>query len=123
RRRDRAGEPGVSVPGAARQERCAADGRVRLHVHDLRRASGGTLLWTDTFTGVNVVGGAFSVKLGSGASKIDDKVLASPQLYLDVQVQGTQLAGRQQLLHVPYAANSSGDFRVNGALIVGALPD
>src|SRR5439155_7178363 len=79
--------------------------------------------WTDTFSGVQVVGGAFSVKLGSGAAPITDGVLSYPQLYLDVQVQGRQLAGRQQLLHVPYAANSSGDFRVNGTLLAGATAD
>lgn len=91
-------------------------------------ATGGAALWSADFVQVPVVNGNFSVKLGS-TTPIPDTLLAQSALFLDVQVKGPgdaafrQLAGRQQWLHVPYAATSSGDFRVNGQLTVGMAPD
>ncbi len=90
--------------------------------------SGGTAQWSDTLSGVVVVNGAFSVKLGAGVS-IPDVLLTEPQLFLELEVKGAtegafrKLVGRQQLLHVPYAATSSGTFRVNGPLVVAATLD
>jgi hypothetical protein len=85
--------------------------------------SGGTQFWSDTFNGVNVVAGAFSVKLGSGVA-IDPNVLRGRTLYVAIAVEGpgetsfTTLAGRQQLLTTPYAAGSQQDFAVSGNLAV-----
>lgn len=91
-------------------------------------ATGGAQLWSADFVAVPVVNGNFSVKLGS-TTPIPDTLLAQSALFLAVQVKGAgdaafrPLAGRQQWLHVPYAATSSGDFRVNGLLTVGMAPD
>lgn len=91
-------------------------------------ATGGAALWSGDFTGVPVVNGNFSLKIGS-TTALPNALLAQPTLFLDVQVKGAgdatlrQLAGRQQWLHVPFAATSAGDFRVNGALTAGLTPD
>ncbi len=118
------------LPYQGRLDRSGApqSGTFQLRFSLYAAPAGGAALWTDTFSGVVVVGGQFSVKLGAGAP-LTDALLALPQLYLEVEVQGagestfTKLLGRQQLLHVPYAAMSSGDFRVNGRLTVGAAVD
>lgn len=91
-------------------------------------ATGGAALWSGDFTAVPVVNGNFSLKIGS-TTPLPGTLLAQPTLFLDVQVKGAsdsafrQLAGRQEWLHVPYAASSAGDFRVNGALTVGMAAD
>ncbi|MFT3837003.1 MAG: hypothetical protein QM723_08400 [Myxococcaceae bacterium] len=89
--------------------------------------SGGNQLWTDTFTAVPVVAGAFSVKLGGGAA-LDSALLKSTR-FVSISVKGpgetsfTPLAGRQELLSTPravYALGSEQDFGVGGNLTVGA---
>jgi hypothetical protein len=87
--------------------------------------SAGNLLWQDTFSGVAVVTGAFSVKLGSGAA-LDPSVLRAPAVYVAISVRGpgemsfTTLAGRQQVLTTPYATQSQQDFYVPRHLDVGS---
>ncbi len=123
----------AAAPNLPYQGRLDQDGRPLTGSYDFRfqlysTASGGTPVWTGLHPGVTVVAGAFSVKLGS-TSVLTDNLLALPQLYLEVSVKKptdgayVTLAGRQQLLHVPYAATSASDFRVNGTLLAGQGAD
>ncbi len=124
----------LGAPGFPYQGQLHRNGAPQSGIYDLRFSlftapAGGTSLWTDTLSAVTVVAGVFSVKLGAGAVPITDNLLAQPDLYLEIEVKGAtdsgfvKLAGRQQLMHVPSAATSAGDFRVRGKLTVGASAD
>ncbi len=127
-----AATPALAAPELPYQGRLDQNGTPQSGLFDFRfqlfsTATGGTALWTGTHTGVTVVGGAFSVKLGSTAA-LPDSLLSLPQLFLEISVKRpadayTLLKGRQQLLHVPYAASTAGSFRVNGTLVAGATAD
>lgn len=117
---------GIQVPYQGRLDKAGhpQNGAFDLQFSLYDASAGGNLLWTDTFSAVPVVNGAFSVKLGAGGT-LDSTVFRSPQVFVAVAVQGpgdtsfTTLAGRQQLLTTPYAAMSQGDFSVPGKLSVG----
>lgn len=65
-------------------------------------AQGGTSLWSETQNGVTVVDGVYSVELGSQVP-LDATVLAGPERWLEVRVNGELMAPRQRLDSVPYA--------------------
>jgi len=65
-------------------------------------AQGGTSLWSETQNGVAVVDGVYSVELGSQVP-LDAAVLAGPERWLEVSVNGELMTPRQRLDSVPYA--------------------
>jgi hypothetical protein len=73
----------------------------------------------ETFNGVTVSGGRFTVSLGS-VTAFPTNVFDQGPIYLGVSVNGTALGGRQQILPVPYATrtaganHSAGDFLITG---------
>lgn len=64
-------------------------------------ASGGTAIWTETNSAVNVYGGVYSVQLGAITS-ISTLAFDIPY-YLGVTIQGTELTPRMELTYAPYA--------------------
>jgi hypothetical protein len=90
----------------------------------------GQCVWADTFTDVQVVGGDFSVALGSGAEPLDDAVWQNLEVFLAIRVAPagetlTPLTGRQRILAVPMAAraDTAKEFHVVGGLTThGILP-
>ena len=60
-------------------------------------ASGGTALWTETHSGVDVVDGTFNSVLGS-LTTLDDDIAAEPNLFLGVTIDGgTELSPRMRV--------------------------
>jgi len=83
-------------------------------------AQGEVSLWADSPT-VAVQDGWFNVALGdASANPIPDTVFSQPSLYLQVTVNGQQLAGRQRLLTVPYAQKANTSTNVAGGGTVSA---
>ncbi|MFZ6030540.1 MAG: hypothetical protein ACOYYS_22770 [Chloroflexota bacterium] len=67
-------------------------------------ASGGTALWEDTFSSVQVNKGYFNVVLGSQTGKpLGANVFGSPATWLQIAVDGAVMAERLQFAAVPYA--------------------
>ena len=64
-------------------------------------SSGGTAIWTETNSGVNVYGGVYSVQLGA-ITPISTLAFDVPY-YLGVTIQGTELTPRMELTYAPYA--------------------
>lgn len=64
-------------------------------------ASGGTAIWTETNTAVNVYGGVYSVQLGA-ITPISTLAFDVPY-FLGVTIQGTELTPRMELTYAPYA--------------------
>ena len=78
--------------------------------------AGGSALWSETQTGVQVVNGAFSVQLGS-VNPVTNAAFGAAAAYLEINVDGTTLSPREQLVSVPYAFNS----RLLGGMDSGAF--
>lgn len=91
-------------------------------------------LWRDTYPGVPVHGGRFSVSLGAAAQPLPDKIWTTyDEVFLAIQVKGpgesayTRLGGRQRLIAPPIAARAAaaksyqvtGNLQVDGAATVG----
>jgi len=76
--------------------------------------TGGTAIWEETHTGVQVTDGLFNVVLGEN-TPLDEAQFHQP-LYLEVVVDGETLSPRQQLLGAPYAFSL-----VPGAVIKGYI--
>jgi microcystin-dependent protein len=68
--------------------------------------SAGVEAWSETQS-VSVIDGNFTVALGDTAA-IPAWLFAQPSLYLQIEVDGQQLAGRQRILTVPYAHYAAG---------------
>lgn len=68
-------------------------------------ASGGALLYSETHTGVQVVGGVFAIEIGAGTTGdiFDLALFSGPVRWLQVAVDGMPLSTRQFFLSVPYA--------------------
>ncbi len=64
-------------------------------------ASGGTAIWTETNSAVNVYGGVYSVQLGA-ITPISTLAFDVPY-FLGVTIQGTELTPRMELTYAPYA--------------------
>lgn len=82
-------------------------------------------LWAEELTDVAVVGGSFSVVLGSAGNLLGDEIWQNENVYLGIRVaaQGdnyTKLTGRQRILTVPMAAraDTAKNYRVTGDLQV-----
>jgi hypothetical protein len=63
----------------------------------------GTALWTDTFVGVDVVDGFFTVYLGSGAALDFAALVANDELWMGITVGADPEMERFQLAAVPFA--------------------
>ncbi len=82
-------------------------------------------LWVDTYD-VSVQDGFYSVVLGSGVALDTETHLATPEVWVDVVVDGSVLGGRMRLLAVPYAARAhslASGASVGGALQLGSEDD
>ena len=64
-------------------------------------ASGGTAIWTETNSTVNVYGGVYSVQLGA-ITPISTLAFDVPY-FLGVTIQGAELTPRMELTYAPYA--------------------
>lgn len=72
-------------------------------------ATAGTLLYSESHSGVMVINGLFSLSLGGGLPTLgtfDASLFATGGRWLEVEVDGETLAPRQAFLSVPYAANA-----------------
>ncbi|MBI5498151.1 MAG: helix-turn-helix domain-containing protein [Deltaproteobacteria bacterium] len=90
-------------------------------------ASGGAELWNSGQQDVPVTAGRFSVVLGGAGTPLPGRLfLDRHEAFLDVSVNGQQLANRQLLVPVPYAvragyAAQAEDFQVTGALTANSV--
>jgi len=75
-------------------------------------ASGGTALWSETQL-VEIHGGLFSTLLGK-TTPISDALHQQPTLYLEIEVDGVTLAGRQQLGAAPFSVH---DYLPSGMVV------
>ncbi|MFA6316524.1 MAG: hypothetical protein WC943_03825, partial [Elusimicrobiota bacterium] len=73
-------------------------------IHDALAA--GTQLWTETQNDVPVVNGVFTVSLGAGTA-IPPGVFDRDTVYLQINVDGSDMSPRDRLLAVPFAFNSA----------------
>jgi hypothetical protein len=123
------GTPPRVVPygGTLEQNGVAVSGSVPMTFYILNSptAALSTALWSEDYPAaspVDVVGGRFSVSLGSrtAGSGIPDTVFQTGELYVGIKVAGVELAGRQRLLANPFSitAAQARDFSVNGTLTV-----
>ena len=65
--------------------------------------TGGAALWTDTFAGVDVADGFFTVYLGSGDELDFASLITSPEIWLGMTVESDPEMNRIQLATVPFA--------------------
>jgi len=65
--------------------------------------TGGSALWTDTFTDVDVAAGFFTVYLGSNTALDFWTLLANPEIWLGITVESDGEMDRIQLAAVPFA--------------------
>lgn len=82
-------------------------------------ATSGSEVWSETRT-IDVVGGNYSVILGSGAqsSPIESVLVAEPSLWLEITVgTGSPLLPRQQLASTPYAIAAHTAENVSGGTV------
>jgi hypothetical protein len=68
-------------------------------------STGGDLLWNETQDSVQVTRGLFSVLLGS-VNPIPDSIFKEPNRWLEVEVEGSLLLPRRQIVTVGYAFHS-----------------
>jgi hypothetical protein len=80
-------------------------------------ASGGTLLWSESYTGadeVPVTGGLFTVLLGS-KTPLSAALFDGAERWLQVEVEGEGLAGRQRIVSVAYALQAQNADTLDGS--------
>ncbi len=79
----------------------------------------GAALHTEPLT-VDVANGDFAVVLGQNGTALPDAVFSAAELFVAIDVDGTPLAGRQQIWALPQAtrAGRGTDFTVTGQLAV-----
>jgi hypothetical protein len=113
---------GAAVPGSVNFQGLLLDsqgdpvtGPVDLVLRLYDAAEDGSLLWTESHAGVDVLDGVYTVELGA-TTPLTPAILDTPALYLEVEVEGDTLAPRQRLLAVPYA------LRAESADNVASLP-
>jgi hypothetical protein len=79
-------------------------------------AGGGALLWSESYTGadeVPVTGGLFSVLLGSQTA-LSAALFDGSERWLQVEVEGEVLAGRQRIVSVAYALQAQNADTLDG---------
>lgn len=82
----------------------AVDGTIDVVFSIWTEPTGGTELWSESWTGVPLSNGIFSVLLGSNGSPLDPADFqADSSLYLELEVGGETLAPRQALGSAPFA--------------------
>jgi hypothetical protein len=81
--------------------------------------SAGAQLWTDDYPSVTVSAGRFSVVLGEDVA-LGDAVFHAAELWLEIDIDGVALAGRQQIWAAAQAVRAAraGDLAVTGDLTV-----
>jgi hypothetical protein len=80
--------------------------------------SGGSSVWSESHSGVEVTDGIYDVELGT-TTPISAALLEGGTLYLEIDVDGETLAPRRQLLAVPYSIRAETAERAEG---VGSVP-
>jgi len=104
-------ERSIPYQGVLEQNGVASTGPVTLRFSLFDAAVGGALVWKDEHV-VDVVNGRFAVVLGDGDGDVlDDAVLETPALFLEIDVLGdggltTTLSPRQEIIPVPLAARA-----------------
>jgi hypothetical protein len=83
-------------------------------------STGGTAVWTETQTGINVVSGLFNVLLGAVTPV--SAIPNGPSLFLEITVAGTVIAPRARLASVPYAAKADDAAKLQGRAVSDAAP-
>ncbi len=86
------------------------DGPVNLSFAIYDRATGGTLIWQETHTGVTADQGLVFVSLGSvspSTNGLDESVFTGDAMFLEVSVNGDVQSPRVPILSVPYAVHAA----------------
>ena len=103
---------GASVPPLMNYQGCLADGNGNVRTGSFRmtfrlfsNSTSGTLLWSESYAGVSVNRGVFSVLLGS-ANPIPASLFSGDSLWLETAVNDTALAPRRMISSVGYAFRS-----------------
>lgn len=103
---------GAAVPGEVSYQGLLLDsggqpitGPVDLDFDLFDVATGGTSVWSESHTAVDVLDGVYDVVLGSTAP-ITPALVSGGALWLEVTVDGETLSPRQRLLAVPYAVRA-----------------
>jgi hypothetical protein len=65
--------------------------------------AGSDLLWSESWTGIDVVDGIFAAELGSNGSPIPPGLFTGAPRYLEIVVSGEILAPRQRVVSAPYS--------------------
>jgi hypothetical protein len=72
------------------------------------------LLWTGAVQDVNVVSGHFSAVLGEGTDPaLPDAAFASNNLHLAININGTDLGGRQRIRAVPFSVRTTSAYEAS----------
>jgi hypothetical protein len=110
----------ASVPGQVNfqgvlydSNNLAVSGNVDFNFSLFDSLSGGTQLWTESQSSVQVNAGVYSVALGS-VVPITTDILTTSAIYLEVSIGGEILSPRQRLIAVPYALKAEEADNVSG---------
>ena len=103
-------ERSIPYQGVLEQDGVASNGTVNLRFRLFDSAADGAVVWTEEQV-VDTVNGRFSAILGDGDGDVlDDDVLETPALFLEIAVIGdagiTTLSPRQEIVPVPLAARA-----------------
>ncbi len=66
--------------------------------------SGGSQVWTDTFSGVPIAQGVYSLVLGSGEALDTDDLTGTSAVWIELGIDGQVIGSRLQLVETPFAA-------------------
>lgn len=95
----------VSFTGRVSDGNGPIDGTVNLGFQIYTAASGGTLMWEETYSGVSASNGLVFVNLGS-QDPLDPTVFTGADLYLQIIVNGANQSPRLPINSVPYAVSA-----------------
>jgi hypothetical protein len=76
--------------------------------------TGGTKLWTETYTSMQVTDGVFTADLGGGATPLSDTLFDGQTRYLEIIIGTQALSPRVAILSVPYAIRAGSADSVGG---------
>jgi len=98
------------------------DGSYSLTFRIYNAAAGGSVLWDETHSSVPVVGGLFSVMLGSVDSDLRQSHFADTGRYLGISVSGgPELTPRTRFVSMPYAYRAATVDSAAGGTLKGSL--
>lgn len=87
---------------------------IRFTLHDA--PSGGTEVWGETITGINVDDGFFAVRLGEETA-LDDSILDGAELFLALSIDGGAPLERISITSVPYAIRADTTTSLSGGTV------